>query len=68
MPWLEYDSRFRKEAAVDKAKSWAVIDASAWTLCFANAKPKHVFSSMLSKGGFTILMQGLFVALRQVRD
>lgn len=40
LPWLEYDSRFRKEVAVNQSKSWAVIDASAWTLCFANAKPK----------------------------
>ena len=38
-PWLEYDSRFRKEVAVNQSKSWAVIDASAWTLCFANAMP-----------------------------
>ena len=40
LPWLEYDLRFRKEVAVNQSKSWAVIDASAWTLCFANANPK----------------------------
>ena len=39
LPWLEHDSRFRKEAAVDKSKSWTAIDASAWTLCFAKPKP-----------------------------
>ena len=40
-PWLEYDIRFRKEAAVDPSKPWAVIDASSWTLCFSGAKPKQ---------------------------
>ena len=39
-PWLEYDTRFRKEAALQPNKSWAVIDASTWTLCFTSAKPK----------------------------
>ena len=39
-PWLEYDVRFRKEAAVDPSKSWAVVDPSSWTLCFSTAKPR----------------------------
>ena len=40
VPWLEYDSRFRREAAANQSLSWAVIDSSSWTLCFANANPK----------------------------
>ena len=38
--WLEYDTRFRNEAAVQPGKQWATIDASTWTLCFTSAKPK----------------------------
>lgn len=40
LPWLKYDSCFRKEASIDHCKSWAVVDASAWTLHFSNAEPK----------------------------
>ena len=39
-PWLEYDTRFRKQAAVNPSAQWASIDASSWTLCFSTAKPK----------------------------
>ena len=39
-PWLEYEVRFRKEAAVNPSKSWAVVDPSSWTLCFSAAKPQ----------------------------
>ena len=35
-----YDSLFRREVTANQSKSWAVIDSSSWTLCFANAKPK----------------------------
>ena len=40
-PWLEYDTRFRKEAVVQPGKQWASIDASTWTICFTSAKPKQ---------------------------
>lgn len=41
IPWLEYDARFWKEAAVQPGKQWASIDASTWMLCFTSAKPKQ---------------------------
>ena len=50
VPWLEYDSRFRREAAANQSRSWAVIDSSSWTLCFANAKPKVRPTLSTSKG------------------
>ena len=39
-PWLEYDVQFRKDVALDTTRSWAAIDTSRWTLCFANANPQ----------------------------
>ena len=38
--WLQYDARFRRQAATDPKRSWAVIDASPWTTCFTLAKAK----------------------------
>lgn len=39
-PWLQYDARFRRQAATDPSKPWAAIDASLWTTCFAAARAK----------------------------
>ena len=36
-PWLQYDVRFRRQAATDPSRPWAAIDASLWTTCFAAA-------------------------------
>lgn len=39
-PWLQYDARFRRQAATDPNRPWATIDASLWTTCFANARSR----------------------------
>ena len=39
-PWLQYDARFRRQAATEPKRQWAEIDASLWTTCFALAKAK----------------------------
>ena len=36
-PWLQYDARFRRQAATDPSRPWAAIDVSLWTTCFATA-------------------------------
>ena len=38
--WLQYDAKFRRQAATDPKISWAVIDTSPWTTCFTLAKAK----------------------------
>lgn len=40
MPWLQYDVRFRRQAATDPSRPWASIDASLWTTCFATARSR----------------------------
>ena len=39
-PWLQYDARFRQQAATEPSRPWAMIDASLWTTCFSTARSK----------------------------
>ena len=44
MPWLEYDSHFRWQAATNPNKPWAQLDAALWTIYFAWAKANNTHS------------------------
>lgn len=37
VPWLVYDSHFRRVAAASKLQDWSQVDASLWTLYFTSA-------------------------------
>ena len=39
-PWLQYDARFRRQAATYPNRPWAAIDASLWTTYFASARAR----------------------------
>ena len=40
MPWLAYDTHFRKQAATNPQTRWAQLDAALWTVYFTRAQPK----------------------------
>ena len=43
MPWLDYDTHFRRQAAMKPNELWAHLDAALWTIYFtwATAKNTH---------------------------
>ena len=41
MPWLDYDTHFRRQAATKPNEPWARLDAALWTIYFTRAKAKN---------------------------
>ena len=48
--WVEYDTRFRQEAAGDEQRSWAVVDASLYTECFTGQSKRWAVEPTRAKG------------------